>query len=42
MVTYICPNCGHKEIIGMEIRISNSNTPSEKSCPECGTEMEKE
>jgi len=44
MVTYVCTNlkCDHKEIIVLEIRIRDPNSPSEKICPKCGNKMKQQ
>jgi predicted RNA-binding Zn-ribbon protein involved in translation (DUF1610 family) len=39
LVSYICPNCGHRTVIGLEVVVGES--PKHK-CPQCGTEMKKE
>ena len=38
MVTYNCPNCGKKEIIGLEVSIG---VPKHE-CPKCKISMKKE
>lgn len=38
MVTYVCPKCGFRLIIGLEI---SRGQPKHK-CPKCGTEMKKD
>lgn len=39
LVSYICPNCGYRIIIGLEITVGG--LPKHK-CPKCGIEMKKE
>jgi len=38
LVSYVCPKCGHRLIIGLKITIGRT----EQKCPKCGTEMKKE
>lgn len=37
-ISYLCPKCGHRLLIGLEIRMG---TPSKRKCSRCGTEMKK-
>ena len=39
MPTYICPKCGYKQIIGMEISVGGK---PEHKCENCGIEMIKQ
>lgn len=39
LVSYICPKCGHKLVIGLEVNVGGV---AEHKCPNCGSEMEKE
>jgi len=39
LVSYVCPKCGHRLTIGLEVTVG---VPPKHECPKCGTEMKKE
>ena len=40
MVTFICPTCGQKDVIGMLISVGDD--PDDRKCSNCGEKMVKE
>ncbi|MDD3492160.1 MAG: hypothetical protein PHZ19_01525 [Candidatus Thermoplasmatota archaeon] len=39
MPTYICPECGAKTVIGLEVSVGGE---PKHECPKCGAEMVKQ
>jgi predicted RNA-binding Zn-ribbon protein involved in translation (DUF1610 family) len=42
LVSYVCPECGHREVIGLEVRVSVGGPLEQRKCPNCGEEMNRE
>lgn len=42
MPTYVCPNCGSREVIGMEVTVVVGEGEAKHTCSNCGAEMKEE